>query len=85
MAIDSETKRRSAQQGAAGNLRPVADGTVGTADRAVAAWFYSGLTYDAPSAEITIIWSAVMSVLLDLIWGPIKSIWDRYERYPDSN
>jgi hypothetical protein len=49
MAIDSEDKRRSVT-GVIGNftIKPIADGTVGTADRAHAACFYSGLTYAAP-------------------------------------
>lgn len=52
MAIDTETKRRSAQADVAGTIRPVADGTIGTADRAHCAWMYSGLTYAAPDAAV---------------------------------
>ena len=50
MAIDTQDKRRSAQQSSAGTPRPIADGSIGTADRAHAAWFYRGLTYTAPGA-----------------------------------
>lgn len=53
MAIDTETKRRSAQYGTpGGQLRPVADGTVGTSDRAHCAWLYSGLTYSSPTVLV---------------------------------
>jgi len=50
VAIDSEDKRRSVT-GVIGNftIKPVADGTIGAADRAHAACFYAGLTYgEAP-------------------------------------
>ena len=50
MAIDTESKRRSAQMQASGTIRPVADGTIGAPDRAQCAWLYSGLTYSAPPA-----------------------------------
>lgn len=52
MAIDTETRRRSAQYGdPSGQTRPVPDGTVGTSDRAHCAWLYSGLTYSSPTVE----------------------------------
>lgn len=52
MAIDSESKRRSAQMQAPGPLRPVADGTIAKADRATAAWLYSGIDYDGPAVIV---------------------------------
>ena len=52
MAIDTENKRRSVQAYWVGLARPVPDGTIDAADRATSAWFYSGITYDAPSAII---------------------------------
>jgi hypothetical protein len=48
VSIDTENKRRSAQAGPAGTMRPVADGTIAAADRATAAWMYAGLTYEEP-------------------------------------
>ena len=45
MAIDTENKRRSVSF-----IFPYPDGTIGTADRAHATWFYSGLVY----AEISL-------------------------------
>ncbi len=48
MAIDTEDKRRSAQSFPWGlSIRPVADGTVGTTDRAHETGFYSGIAYAA--------------------------------------
>ena len=50
MAIDTQNKRRSVQAYLFGLVRPVADGTVGTADRPTVAWFYAGLAYAALEA-----------------------------------
>lgn len=47
MAIDTENKRRSVQAYLLGLVRPLADGTVGDADRATVGWFYAGITYAA--------------------------------------
>lgn len=46
MAIDTQNKRRSVQAYTLGLMRPVADGTIGMADRATVTWYYSGLSYD---------------------------------------
>ena len=44
MAIDTQTKRRSAYYGmGVWNVMPVADGTIGTQDRVHARWIYSGI------------------------------------------
>lgn len=43
MAIDTENKRRSVQAYTFGLIRPVTDGTIDAADRAIVAWFYSGI------------------------------------------
>lgn len=48
MAIDTVAKRSSVQSYTFGLTRPPADGTIGEADRAACAWFYSGLTYGEP-------------------------------------
>lgn len=48
MAIDTENKRRSVQAYSFGLMRPVADGSVGVADRPTVAWLYSGLSYSPP-------------------------------------
>lgn len=47
MAVDTENKRRSvgAYAGGSGMVLPRPDGTVDAADRAAAAWIYSGLDY----------------------------------------
>ena len=45
MSIDTETKRRSVQAYTFGLMRPLADGTIDSGDRASAAWLYSGLSY----------------------------------------
>lgn len=46
MAIDTEDKRRSvAVTYGQRTIMPVADGTVGDADRPHARWLYPGLTY----------------------------------------
>lgn len=47
MAIDTAAKRASVQAYTLGLTRPPADGTISAADRAHAAWFYSGITYAA--------------------------------------
>ncbi len=47
MAIDTALKRASVQAYLMGLTRPPPDGTVGAPDRAMAAWFYAGLTYSA--------------------------------------
>ena len=53
MAINTEDRRRSVT-GFYGyiTIKPVADGTIGAADRAQAAGFYSGLTYGAPPSVV---------------------------------
>lgn len=53
--IDTQNKRRSVQAYTLGLVRPVADATVGTADRPSLAWFYSGINYSgevAPAGTI---------------------------------
>lgn len=46
MAIDTETKRRSVQAYTFGLMRPEADLTIDSGDRATATWLYSGLAYE---------------------------------------
>ena len=41
--IDTQNKRRSVVQYAPFTIAPVADGTIGDADREQATWLYSGL------------------------------------------
>jgi len=52
MAIDTAAKRASVQAYTLGLMRPPPDGTVSAADRAVAAWFYTGLTFTPPEPAI---------------------------------
>lgn len=52
--IDTETKRRSVQAYATGLMRPLADGTINTGDRACCAWLYAGLSYAPVSAAHSI-------------------------------
>lgn len=47
--IDTESKRRSVQAYTLGLMRPVADGTIDTGDKATCAWLYSGLGYSPPT------------------------------------
>lgn len=57
MAIDTEDKRRSVQAYTLGLVRPLADSAVEAPDRATAAWYYSGLTYNGtPPAGSTVQW-----------------------------
>lgn len=72
MAIDTETKRRSAQVYGppAGGPFPVPDGTIAAADRAHSAGLYSGLTYSAPT-EVPTFWSTIRWVFHNLVVGPL--------------
>lgn len=45
MAINTRNRRSSVQAYLFGMMRPLADGTINTADRATLNWMYSGLTY----------------------------------------
>ncbi len=54
MAIDTETKRRSVQAYTFGLMRPLADGTINSGDRACAAWLYSGLSYSPPIPPVVV-------------------------------
>jgi len=54
MAIDTQDKRRSVSVAYGWlTVMPVADGTIGTADRPHARWLYRGLTYSAVVAVST--------------------------------
>lgn len=50
MAIDTESKRRSVHGYGIGTIAPVADGTIGSADREHMAWLYAGIAASAPAA-----------------------------------
>jgi hypothetical protein len=52
MAIDTQSKRRSVLGYALAYTYPVADGTVGTADRIHAAGLYAGTTADPPPVVV---------------------------------
>lgn len=51
MAIDTASKRRSISAYTGLLIAPVADGTIGAADRAALAWLYSGLDYAATTTR----------------------------------
>lgn len=53
MALDTQNKRRSVIQYAPFTIAPVADGTIGAADREQATWLYSGLPPVAPAGAGT--------------------------------
>lgn len=44
MAIDTQTRRRSVHGYGIGTIAPVADGSIGMADREHMAWLYSGIS-----------------------------------------
>lgn len=50
MAIDTQTKRRSVHGYGIGTIAPLADGTIGSADREHMAWLYAGIAATAPPA-----------------------------------
>ncbi len=52
MAIDTKARRASVQAYTLGLMRPPPDGSIGTSDRPVIAWFYAGLTYAAFGAYV---------------------------------
>jgi hypothetical protein len=52
MPIDTEAKRRSASQMPWMHIAPVADGTIGAADRIHATGYYAGIPVGAPSAMV---------------------------------
>ncbi len=53
MTINTKAKRASVQAYTAGLMRPPPDGAISAADRAVAAWFYSGRNYLGPASITT--------------------------------
>lgn len=53
MAVDSESKRRSAPNMLVFVIPPVPDGTIANVDREQASYLYSGITPASPAGGIT--------------------------------
>lgn len=74
MAVDTKAKRASVQAYTFGLMRPPPDGTVGTSDRPVIAWLYSGLSYGpTPLTFINIVQGIARKIVRMIAFSPVST------------